>query len=251
MRSIAEIALRFESALGMDYHIVGHHYQDSKPDKSIGFKKNNGGCLISMIYASAKGQIVAIDKESAGWNCSGYYLGYRDKIFDGIDLFLSHGPCELIGREPERFIKTPELAKEWVDSMRSTHLETRTGVFMPMNQYTDDIRPEIVVMLLKPDQISAMVFLAHYDNPMHKDIISTGFMSSCVACVTQPLKDAREGLQKITWGHHDPAARSRLPKELMSLAMPVYMLEKMDEYLDETFIRTHIWHDLRKRNASE
>ena len=251
MKRYYNIANRFQSAFGLNFSIVGHNYINSKPDNSVAFKEGNGGCITSLIFSAAKGKTVAVDKDTAGWNCAAYYMGYRDSIFPGIEFFLSCGPKELVGRDPEKFCPNPEIGKQWVDSFKPKILEERIGIFKPLELFNKEDCPETVTIFANADQISGLVYLAHFKTPLVYDKVITGTMSSCMAMINLPLRFARSGIDKIVWGHNDPSARLRLPKDLMTLSMPITTLEDMNNDLDESFVNTHLWNEVLKRNAKQ
>ncbi len=126
-----------------------------------------------------------------GVPCSAFYLGYGEWIFPGIEYFLSHGPVP--GRECERFVKTPELAREYVASFKSARRREGAIVFKPVRAFTAGEEPVAVSLFADADRMSALVFLAHYAHPLSRDRIETGFASACMSLFTIPLRYADEG----------------------------------------------------------
>ena len=248
MQNSSELAKKIESILELKYSIVGHHYTDNIPENTLKFKTPGNGCIMSLIFSASNGKVVSFNAETAGWNCSSYYLGYREDIFPGIEYFLSNGSTEMLGREAERFTQTPELARSSVDYLKAENIETRTAIFKPVSIYEENEKPEIVIFFVNPDQISALIFLLHYKNPLEFDKVLTGFLSSCAATVTIPLRVARANEKKVVWGHHDISARTRLPKDIMTLAMPYSEFEMICEIIDDSFVKTHLWEEILKRN---
>ena len=103
------IGIKLKNDLGLKYLPIGIMFSDTMPENANKFKKKGSGCIIPLIFSSAKGQIVGINKDSTGWDCSAFYLGYRKWIFNGIECFLSNG--SVFGRKGERFVKTASQAK--------------------------------------------------------------------------------------------------------------------------------------------
>ncbi len=251
MLNPAEIAKKIESLLELNYNIVGHYYTDDVPENTVKFKTPGNGCIMSLIFSAANGKTVSFNKDTAGWNCSAYYLGYRTDIFPGIEYFLSNGSTKMLGREAERFTESPVTAQASVDNLLAEQLETRTAIFKPLNKYDANEKPESVIFFVNPDHISALIFLLHYKNPLEFDRVLTGFLSSCAATVTMPLRLARSNSNKVVWGHHDISARTRTPKDLMTLSMPYTVLESIAEIIDDSFVITHLWQEILKRNRKE
>jgi len=101
---VKELAVSFKDKLGLGNFPIGMFFSETKPENAISFRTKGNGCILPLIYKSAQVKTIAIDKDTTGWNCSAFYLGYQDWIFDGIECFLSDGVVN--GREGERFIKT-------------------------------------------------------------------------------------------------------------------------------------------------
>jgi hypothetical protein len=69
-----EIGLKLKNDLGLKYFPIGILFSDRMPDNAKKFMKKGAGCIVPLIFSSAKGDIVAIDKDSTGWDCSAFYL---------------------------------------------------------------------------------------------------------------------------------------------------------------------------------
>lgn len=229
----------------MDYAPVGFYFADKKPEAAIGFRKPGQGCIMPLILASARGKTVAFDKNSAGWDCSAFYLGYKNWIFPGIEYFLSQGPLK--GRTCERFIKTPELAKSYVKSLKPPKKAIGVAIFKPLEKFSNSQKPQIVTFFANPDQLSALVYLLYFDAPEVEDRVVTRFASACGSIVTLPLQYAHKGEKKAVWGFHDISARARLPKEIMSLTLPFGLLVDMWKNMNESFLRTERWAKIAQR----
>jgi uncharacterized protein (DUF169 family) len=240
-----KIGQDFKQALKMDYSPVGFYFADKKPEAAIGFKKSGHGCIMPLIFASARGKTVAFDKNSTGWACSAFYLGYTNWIFPGIEHFLSQGPWG--GRTCERFVKTPELARSYVESLKPSQKTTGVAIFKPLEKFSNSEKPELVIFFANPDQLSALVYLLYFDAPEAEDRVVTRFASACGSVVTLPLQYARRGEKKAVWGGHDISARARLPKELMSFTLPFDLLVDMWKNINESFLRTGQWAKIAQR----
>jgi uncharacterized protein (DUF169 family) len=244
MIKISKIGETFKQKLAMKYSPVGFYYADQRPKEAVGFKKSGSGCIMPLILASARGKTVAFDQHSMGWDCSAFYLGYKDWIFPGIEHFLSHG---FIGRDCERFVKTPALAKQYLKSLKLQEKAKGVAVFKPLEKFGHSEIPELVIFFANPDQLSALVLLLYFDAPEAEDRLITRFASACGSIVTLPLHYARRGEKKAVWGLHDISARARLSKELMSFTVPFDLLVEMWQHIDESFLRTERWASIAQR----
>ena len=246
MKSTFEKAIWLFERMQFAYQPIGLVMTDKKPDGASSFKKSGNGCIAKLIFSASKGKAVAIDKDSTGYPCSAFYLGYGDWIFDGIEYFLSNSPTP-IGRECERFVKSPGLAKEFVESfVPETHSE-KTYVYKPIAAFDRAENPEVVIFFANADQMSALVYLIHYSHPLDFDRVETGFASACMAMSTIPLRYAKEREDKAFWGMHDIAVRSSMPRELTTMSMPFSMFEEICTIADESFLRTEKWEKILER----
>jgi hypothetical protein len=229
----------FIERLGFKFLPVGLIRTKERPKEAVFFKKSGQGCIANLIFSASKGKTVSIDKNSTGYPCSAFYLGYTDWIFNGIEYFLSHSPVH-IGRECERFVKSPSLAKEFVESFVPAEYNKDCYVFKPISGFKKE-KPEVVIFFANPDQISALVFLIHYAHPMDFNRIKTGFASACMAMVTIPMQYARQNDENAFWGLHDISVRPSFPEDINTLSMPVAMFESMISIADESFLQTDNW----------
>ncbi|MCP4155189.1 MAG: DUF169 domain-containing protein [bacterium] len=238
----SQVGDAFKKELAMKYSPVGFYYAGEKPDGALGFKKSGSGCIMPLILASAKGKTVAFDEESMGWACSAFHLGYKDWIFKGVEYFLSHsflpvGSCE-------RFVKTPALAKKYVESLRFPEKSNGAAVFKPLENFDKDESPEVVIFFADANRLAALVTLLYFGAPGESDRVVARFASSCGSAVTLPLQYARNKEKKAVWGHHDISARARLPRDLMTLTFPYALLAEMYPDIKKSFLKTDRWKNL-------
>jgi uncharacterized protein (DUF169 family) len=246
MESFTEQTQFFIEKLAFKYLPVGVIMAHERPKDALFFKKTGQGCIASLIFSAAKGKTVCIDKGSTGYPCSAFYLGYNDWIFNGIEYFLSHSPVP-IGRECERFVKSPTLAKVFVESYVPVEFTKASYVFKPLTGFNKEEKPEIIIFFANPDQISALVFLIQYSHPTDFNRIITGFASACMAMVTLPMQYARQNEEKTFLGLHDIAVRPSFPENLMTLSMPYSVYEEIISIADESFLITENWNKLLTR----
>jgi len=243
---IKDLAVSLKEKLSLGKFPIGMYFSETRPENAIGFKSKGNGCILPLIYKAAQGKTIAIDQDSTGWNCSAFYLGYQDWIFDGIECFLSDGVVN--GREGERFIKTSKQAKTFVEYYQPKTLNTKVTVFKPLSEFEAHEKPELVIFFVNADELSALVYLLHFNSPESEDRIVTRFISGCGSVVTLPMKLKNEGKMQAVWGMHDISVRRRLPKELMTLTMPYDLLVEITKDIDETFIITESWKAIKVRN---
>ncbi len=239
------LAADLQERLQLEYAPVGFRYTDAVPPGARRFGAG-GGCIAPLVRAAAKGTTFALTPEACGYPCAAFYLGFSEWIFPGIEHFLAHGPMP--GRDCERFIRTSDLARKLLEQQRS-RAPGRVAVLAPLATFPSQEGPDVVIVLANADQISALVFLLHYDDPCDDRRVVTQFASACASMITLPMRTAREGGTAAHWGLHDISARARLPEHLTSLAMPLPALEAAWRYAPESFLGTHQWARIAARQG--
>jgi uncharacterized protein (DUF169 family) len=242
---LASLSERYIKAMRLRYSPVACFFSDNRPQGGTGFRKKGSGCIMPLVFSAGSGKTVAFDRETTGWPCSAFYLGYEDWIFPGVEQFLSNQPVH--GRECERFVRTPGQAEAYLKSIRFETGSSGTAVFKPVEAVNNGEIPEIVIFFANADQLSALVYLLYYDAPKEENRVIARFASACASAVTLPLCYARRGEKKAVWGLHDISARSRLPRELMTFTVPLSLFIEMGGYIDECFLITDAWRKIAKR----
>lgn len=245
MNLISKIGLEFKEKLALKYSAIGLYHDKNKPQDALELKKPGQGCVMPFIFQSAKGKTFAFSENTMGFPCSAFYFGYKDWIFPGIENFLSCGP--LPGRECERFVKTPELTKKYLEDIRMEKKTEDYTILKPLESFTENEVPEVIIFFANADQISALVFLAYYDAPEREDRVITRFASACAATVMMPLQYGLKGEYKAVWGMHDISARAKLPGDIMTFALPFNFLKNIYENMNESFLTTHQWDVIQQR----
>ena len=245
MTDFKQISFIIKNKLGMKLSPVGLLFSNQLPENSLYFKKKGKGCITPLIYKSAQGRVVAFDKNSTGLPCSSFYLGYSEWIFPGIEKFLSNQ--SVYGRAPEKFIKNEKLAKEFLEIYIPPNKRNNTIIYKPLELFAENEKPEIVLFFANADQLSALVYLVHFGAPTEERVV-TRFASACMSLFTIPLEFVKRGEKRAVWGFHDVAARKRLPKDLMTFTMTFDLFMEVYENIDESFINTENWENLKQRN---
>jgi uncharacterized protein (DUF169 family) len=242
----SEIAKAMSENLKLEkYKPCGIYFSNEKPDDALELKKKGNGCIVPLILKAATGIPLVVGEDSTGWPCSAFYLGFQDTIFEGIEYFLSNK--DDFWRPCERFIQNPAMAKAFVDNVNAVKPDKKYVVVKPLEDFTEGEEPESVLFFVNADQLSALVFLSHFDAPGSTDRVIAPFASSCMALVTLPLKMARNKEEKAVIGNFDISARTRMPADLLSFALPYPFLKKLAGFLPESFVTTHSWKTIKER----
>lgn len=230
---------------------------NEKPKNALQFKEGNMfGCVASMLVtASKKSRLAVFDRNTSGCPGGGTGLGFGDKYGHfPIDCLLAKGNKEFaekmgsagaIMREGERFYKTPEQAKKWVDSLPMTDVPADYVVFKPWDQLTEEDSPELMVFFANPDQLSALVVMADFDRGTNQSVTAP-FGAACQS-ILYGYAEAKKEHPKGVLGFFDIAQRSAVERDILTFTVPFKMFKEMETHVDESFLKLHDWRMLQER----
>lgn len=230
---------------------------DDNPEDGLHFKEGNmRGCVASMLVsASKKNRLAFFDRKTFGCPGGGTGLGFGDRYGKfPIDCLLSTGNEEManqMGRqssymlEGERFYKSPEQARKWVDSLPMTDVPTQYVVFKPWELLTEEDKPELIVFFANADQLSALVVMADYDRGTNRSITAP-FGAAC-----QPIlfgyEEAKKENPRAVIGFFDISKRSIVDRETLTFTVPFKMFQEMEGNVEGSFLELHAWQKLQER----
>jgi uncharacterized protein (DUF169 family) len=230
---------QFRETLGLRESPLGVYYTNDKPE-GVTPKEGIWGCMIGLLQnARKKGKTVYFDKGHFGCPGGGYYMGFLEKARPDIEYFLS---CGIPGQmEGERYIKTPELAREYFMKMKPRPSPATYCVFKPIEQFLQDaVKPEVVVFFASPDILAGLFTLTNY--ALEKtDAVYTPFGSGCSAILTHPLKEAEKEQPHAVLGMFDVSARPMVERDVLTFAMPYSIFLKLLENISDSFLQTESW----------
>jgi uncharacterized protein (DUF169 family) len=245
MSSFSEGSWRqFRETLGLKESPLGVYYTTEKP-KGITPKTGIHLCMIGFLKnARKKGKTVYFDQEHFGCPGGGYYMGFLESPRPDIEYFLS---CGIPGKlEGERYIKTPELAREYFGKMKPRPAPAPYCVFKPIESFQGEEKPEVVVFFGTPDILSGLFTLTNYALE-RTDAVYTPFGSGCSTILTYPLKEAEKDQPRAILGMFDVSARPMVEKDVLTLAMPYALFLKLLENVSNSFLKTESWKKVRQR----
>ena len=108
---------KFIDRLGLTEQPLGVFYTYREPAEGITPQGKGHVCIFALLNrVRQQGQTAYFDENHTGCDGGAYYMGFRPSPRPKIEYFLSCGiPGEMEG---ERYIKTPELAREYFSSTR-------------------------------------------------------------------------------------------------------------------------------------
>jgi uncharacterized protein (DUF169 family) len=267
-------------AIKMQHEPVAILFSDEMPQGAVQFAEGKWGCVMWLLLASAtKGKPAAADRKTFGCLGGGAGLGFGNPYQDwpgGIECFYRFlstggGPQQGVGVSTpttspwlsrrasgdlvhgERYVKSPELVKKFVDALPLTEVPRRFVVFKPLAQVRADEKPEVVVFLVDADQLSALVVLANYGRDTNNNVT----MPWGAGCQTIGIFAFREALSprpRAVVGLTDLSARKYVAQQvghdLMTFAAPFALFQEMEENVAGSFLERDTWRELMEMRHS-
>lgn len=189
---------KIAETIGLQNNPVAIMWTDTSPEEAAEFKAGRWGCVMSMIASiAAKGRVAAFSRETYGCQGGGVGLGFGNcyKTFpggiDGFYGFLAAGNEKTeVGRQiangmalsgakqmaddfllGERYVKTAEKAKQFVDWLPMRDIAAKYAVVKPLNA-VDPEKDQVqnVTFFVEPDALSALAVLANYSEPDKENV---------------------------------------------------------------------------------
>jgi uncharacterized protein (DUF169 family) len=235
---------QFREILGLKESPLGIYYTNDKPE-GITPKEGIQGCMLGLLQnARKKGKTVYFDKAHFGCPGGAYYMGFFESPRPNIEYFLSCGiPGEMEG---ERYIKTPERAREYFAKMIPRRAPATYCVFKPIEQFQSGMEPEVIAFFASPDVLSGLFTLTNYALE-RTDAVYAPFGSGCGTILTYPLKEAVKEQPRAVLGMFDVSARPMVERDALTLAMPYSVFLKLLENVSGSFLQTESWKKVLQR----
>lgn len=229
---------------------------DVKPETGMQFKEGTWGCIASMMAVTAsKGKTVYFDRKTYGCRGGGTSIGFGDCYKDfPIDYFLSTGiknhktnvQTRISIEEGEAYIKTPELAKKFIESLPMRDIAEEYVVLKPLKEVSDNEKAEMVIFLVNPDMLSALVVLANYGRDNYENVRAP-FGAGCQSILHGYAENEKEKPKAII-GCFDVSARKYIDKNLLSFTIPYKLYLEMNANVKGSFLEREPWKELILRN---
>ncbi|MDR3665333.1 MAG: DUF169 domain-containing protein [Ignavibacteriaceae bacterium] len=228
---------------------------DNKPVDGIQFKENIWGCVASMLSASAsRGKTAFFDRKTYGCVGGGVGLGFGN-TYEGfpIEHLLSNGQKESVDgtrrtrklMEGEHYIKTPELAKKFVECLPMRNVKEEYVLFKPLDRVDGNEKPKSIVFFVNPDQLSALVVLSNYGRESRDNVIAP-WGAACQSVLFSYQEDEKE-LPRAIIGYFDLAARKHVDKNILTFTIPYKMFLEMEGNVEGSFLGLDEWKELIAR----
>jgi uncharacterized protein (DUF169 family) len=237
--------MRFKEALALPEPPLVAYYTDEEPKEGIRPPKEGHWCIIGLLRRTRREHITAyFDSEHFGCGGGGYYMGFLETPRPKIEYFLSCGiPGEMEG---ERYIKTPERAREFFAHFQPPKAPARYCVFQPLDRLDKKQEPLVEIFFAPPDVLSGLVVLTSFALES-TNAVSLPFSSGCGSILTLPLKEAAKERPGAVLGMFDVSARPFVEPDVLTLGMPHGIFLTLLDNVDESFLITESWQKIRRR----
>ena len=264
---------RIAKAIETKHPPIALLWADEKPAGAMQFQEGKWGCVMWLAASAAKGKPAACDAATFGCIGGGVGMGFgeRYKSFAGSEEGFCHflssgiegwaeGPAvaeavkPFLGREEydnfvhgERYTKSPDETKAFVDNLPFFEVPTRCVVFKPLADVGDDERPQTVVFVVDPDRLAGLVVLANCGREGNENVIMP-WAAGCQSIGIFAYREASSQPPRAVVGITDPSARLYLAKQLgrglMTFAAPFAMFEEMEANVHGSFLEADTWQAL-------
>jgi hypothetical protein len=261
-------------AIGLEDQPVAMLVAGEEPEGALRLLPGRQSCAMFQFAAAAGGRTAAFDRRTYGCPGGGVGLCFGDRYLDfpggheGFSRFLSDGNAgtpqgEAIGEAmrangaPETFVahflhgerykKTPELVHDFVRELPMEDVGERFVVFKPLSA-VDPAReePVSVTLLVDPDRLSALVYLANYDRPGLENV-AIPFAAACQTIGLLGLRESRSASPRCLVGMVDLSARNYLKERVrgrLSFTIPYRRFLEMEANVPGSFLEGDTWRSL-------
>jgi len=224
---------------------VAYFYTDEPSPADRADSKDEEHCVVACFDRVRAGHTFVYGAGSPG--CKGWArsTGFSQSVGPDFAYFLSHG---LPGKvEGERYKKSPELVKRWVEeSNRAFQAPGRFLVLKRWDKLAPADRPFAVIFFAAPDVLSGLFTLANYDRVDPHGVIAP-MGAGCATIVSYPWREAQSAEPRCVLGMFDVSARPAVAAGLLTFTVPMVRFEQMVANMDESFLITESWDKVRGR----
>lgn len=243
-----ELAETFKSIFKLKESPIAFFYTDEPPQEAYQPKIKSIKhipCIIKFLNGVRRGDTLVLGKESRQLCPGGQaYLGFRKRV-KGLENYLSigiPGPKEgEIILEGERFIKTPQLAETFLETIPFRKSPANYAVFTPLEKVNlEKYKPLLVIFFVKMDQLAGLTQLANFDTSSR---VILGFGSACSTIITEPLAEieTNEVPRAIVGLLTDILARKHIKSDEATFTIGYERLIQLYNNIDDSFLKLEAW----------
>lgn len=210
---------------------------DDHPENTGSFQKAKRPCVISWLHEAARGKNILLDEKISRCPDGKAGLAINRRPQDYFEDFLLTGRPGV--REGEFYEKDSDPVAEFAVGMPEIGPK-KYVIFKPLKELTANETPEIVVFLVNADQLSAMMWLANYDQASQDNVL-IDFGSGCQQVIRFALEQAGKEHPKCTIGMTDPSARKCIKRDLLSFSFPYKRFMELESQANASLLTKETW----------
>ncbi|MCX6249445.1 MAG: DUF169 domain-containing protein [Bacteroidetes bacterium] len=239
----ADFLEKWEKYFGNTELPITFFYSSKMNNATLADSPKGRSCLICELAKVRKGQSLAYNKSVIQCGGAKRYLGYDHEFRPDFEYFLSCGNDKMEG---ERYIQTPEMVRQIMKNMYNIPAEGQFAIFKRWDKLEQADEPVCAIFFAKPDVLSGLFTLANYDQIDGRGVISP-FGSGCGSIIYQAYLENQKESPKAVLGMFDPSARPCVPENTLTFSAPIKKFVKMISFMDESFLSTKTWEEVKKR----
>ena len=148
--------------------------------------------------------------------------------------------------EGERYKKTPEIVRELMKQAPDFEAPAKYIIFKRWDMLDEADDPAVAVFFATPDVLSGLFTLAGFEESDRESVVAP-FCSGCAAIVQHPFLEKDKARPRAVLGMFDVSARPYVPRDRLSLAIPMNKFSRMVNDMDQSFLITGSWRKIQKR----
>jgi hypothetical protein len=223
---------------------IAYYYANGVPEKERRDTKNEHRCLICNLNRVRAGHAFVYSSKSPGCLGGKRYTGFSQALRPNFEYFLS---CGIPGKmEGERYKKSPELVKEYLEQHKLFEAPAKYLVFKRWDKLSANNEPIAVIFFAVPDVLSGLFTLANFDAADPHGVIAP-MGSGCSSIVGYPVEESKSSNPRCVLGMFDISARPCVPEDTLTFTVPMKRFIEMVEDMEESFLITGSWNAVKSR----
>ena len=256
---------RFLETLGLDEDPVGIFFTNEKPvegfspksmplptrareiDNAIDWQAtfSQFSCVMGHVLRARKVNKPAFfSAEQFGCPGCAFWLGFMKPQTETIIHYVSTGIPNYM--EGELYCDSPDALRRIQNDIDPEPASGEYCVAKPLNLFTADEQPELVVFFARPETLCGLHQLATFvtNDP---EAVASPWGAACTNMITWPYKFLAEGKQRAVLGGWDPSARKFFSTDELTFTVPYEMFSQMLARFSESFLTTPTWAIVQKK----
>jgi len=221
-------------------------------------------CVMRFLVDAARGETVALDSGTVSCRGGLIGLGFAKNVShmpggeEGFYRFLSTGNRPHLKElgpgmsddflDGERYLKTPELVKLFVEGLPAVEIFQRYVVLRPLSAVQPGDGPLSVTLLADPDQLSALVVLSNYGRETADNVI-VPMGAGCHQIGIHVYREAERETPRAVVGLTDLSARlcvnALIGDRFLTFSVPWRMFWEMERDVPGSFLERTTWRKLK------